>query len=87
MLFVALPIDNASINPARSLATAVFGGPDWMAQLWVFILFPLAGAALAALLYPRLFAPAEEASASAAATASPASPASPAPTTIGATSR
>jgi aquaporin Z len=60
MLFVALPIDNASINPARSLATALFGGPDWLAQLWAFILFPLAGAAIAALVYPRLFAPADD---------------------------
>jgi aquaporin Z len=57
MLFVALPIDNASLNPARSLATAVFGGPDWLGQLWVFIVFPSIGAAVAALLYPRLFAP------------------------------
>lgn len=57
MLFVALPIDNASINPARSLATAVFGGADWLSQIWVFIIFPFAGATLAALVYPRLFAP------------------------------
>ncbi|WP_066038886.1 MIP/aquaporin family protein [Herbiconiux solani] len=63
MLFVALPIDNASINPARSIATAIFGGPDWLGQVWVFILFPLVGAAIAALLYPRLFAPREEAAA------------------------
>ncbi|MDO9398000.1 MAG: aquaporin [Herbiconiux sp.] len=60
MLFVALPIDNASINPARSLATAVFAGGDWLAQVWAFILFPLVGAAVAALLYPRLFAPHDE---------------------------
>ncbi|MFB2556335.1 aquaporin [Herbiconiux liangxiaofengii] len=61
MLLVALPIDNASINPARSLATAVFGGGDWLGQLWVFIVFPLVGGAVPALLYPRLFAPRDEA--------------------------
>ncbi|PPF90141.1 aquaporin Z [Subtercola sp. Z020] len=66
MLFVALPIDNASLNPARSLATAAFGGPHWLAQLWVFIVFPLLGAAIAALLYPRLFAPHDDAPAPAA---------------------
>jgi len=60
MLFVALPIDNASLNPARSIATALFGGGDWLAQVWVFVLFPLVGAALAALVYPRLFAPRSE---------------------------
>ncbi|PPF64221.1 aquaporin Z [Clavibacter michiganensis] len=60
MLLVALPIDNASINPARSIATALFGGPEWLSQIWVFIVFPLLGGALAALVYPRLFAPREE---------------------------
>jgi aquaporin Z len=59
LLLVALPIDNASINPARSIATAIYGGPDWLAQAWVFIVFPLLGGAGAALVYPRLFAPAE----------------------------
>ena len=55
MLFVALPIDNASLNPARSIATAIFGGGDWLAQVWAFVLFPLVGGASAALVYPRLF--------------------------------
>ncbi|MFD1714441.1 aquaporin [Amnibacterium flavum] len=61
MLLVALPIDNASSNPARSLATALFGGGDWLVQVWVFILVPVIGGALAALVYPRLFAPKDEA--------------------------
>ena len=30
---VMIPISNASLNPARSIATAVFGGPDALAQL------------------------------------------------------
>ena len=43
---VSIPIDNGSVNPARSLGTALFAGPDWIGlkQLWVFIVFPLVGA-------------------------------------------
>lgn len=54
--FVAIPIDNASLNPARSIATAIYGGPDALAQLIVFILAPLLGAAIAGLSYKFLFA-------------------------------
>ena len=61
MLFVALPIDNASLNPARSFATAIYGGGDWLGQVWVFVVFPVIGALIAGLLYPHLFAPKPEA--------------------------
>jgi aquaporin Z len=44
---VLIPIDNASVNPARSLAAAVYGGTDALAQLWVFIVFPIVGALIA----------------------------------------
>lgn len=54
--FVAIPIDNASFNPARSIATAIYGGPDPLSQLIVFILAPLLGAAIAGLTYKLLFA-------------------------------
>lgn len=47
MLLTAIPIDNASLNPARSFATAMFAGPDWLAQVWVFAVFPTLGAAIA----------------------------------------
>ena len=53
---VAIPISNAGINPARSIATAIFGGPDALGQLIVFILAPLLGAAIAGLSYKPLFA-------------------------------
>ena len=44
---VSIPISNASVNPARSLATAVFQG-DWaLGQVWAFLLFPAIGALLA----------------------------------------
>lgn len=44
---IAIPVSNASVNPARSLATAVFQG-DWaLGQVWAFLLFPAIGAVLA----------------------------------------
>jgi len=53
---VAIPISNASVNPARSIATAIYGGPDALAQLIVFILAPALGAAIAGVTYSLLFA-------------------------------
>ncbi|NIH52913.1 aquaporin [Lysinibacter cavernae] len=47
MLMILIPIDNGSVNPARSIATAIYGGPDWLAQVWVFIIFPILGALIA----------------------------------------
>ncbi|WOQ68787.1 aquaporin [Microbacterium limosum] len=52
---VSIPVDNTSVNPARSLATAIYGGADALAQLWVFIVFPIAGALLAGWSYRALF--------------------------------
>src|SRR5664280_1512538 len=43
---ISIPIDNTSVNPARSLATAVFQGSWALSQLWVFIVFPVLGGAL-----------------------------------------
>ncbi|MBY5163532.1 aquaporin [Salsipaludibacter albus] len=51
-----IPVSNTSVNPARSLAAAVFAGGDALAQLWVFILAPVVGGALAAVLW-RLLGP------------------------------
>lgn len=50
-----IPIDNASVNPARSIATAVYGGVDALAQLWVFLVFPIIGALIAGFAYQALF--------------------------------
>ncbi|MET0144002.1 MAG: aquaporin, partial [Ilumatobacteraceae bacterium] len=44
-----IPVDNTSVNPARSLGTALYAGWDHLAQLWVFIIFPLVGAVLGVL--------------------------------------
>ena len=50
-----IPIDNTSVNPARSIATAIYGGGEALAQLWVFIVFPLLGGVIAGLVYRALF--------------------------------
>ncbi len=48
---ISIPVTNTSVNPARSTGVAVFA-PDWaLAQLWLFWLAPLVGAALAGLFY------------------------------------
>lgn len=57
---VSIPITNTSVNPARSLGVAWFAGPDAIAQVWLFILAPLIGAAIAGLSYGRLFPNTEE---------------------------
>ena len=46
-----IPVDNTSVNPARSLGAAVFSGGDALAQLWVFIVFPMIGAVLGVLVW------------------------------------
>jgi aquaporin Z len=45
---ISIPIDNTSVNPARSLSTAVFQGTWALHQLWVFIVFPIVGGILGA---------------------------------------
>ena len=52
---VMIPVSNASVNPARSIATAVFGGPDALAQLWVFLLAPVVGGLIAGFTWRPLF--------------------------------
>jgi aquaporin Z len=48
---IDIPVTNASVNPARSTATALFVG-DWaLSQLWLFWLAPIVGAILAGALY------------------------------------
>lgn len=48
---IGIPLTGTSVNPARSLAPAVFNGGVALSQVWLFILAPLVGAALAALVY------------------------------------
>lgn len=46
-----IPVDNTSVNPARSLGAALYAGWDHLGQLWVFIVFPLVGAVLGVLVW------------------------------------
>jgi len=43
---MSIPVSNASLNPARSLATAVFGGVGALSQLWLFWVAPILGAVI-----------------------------------------
>ena len=52
---VSIPISNTSVNPARSTGVAFFNANGAPAQLWVFWLAPLVGAAIAGVLYPLIF--------------------------------
>jgi aquaporin Z len=45
---VCIPIDGTSVNPARSIAPAIFEGGAALSQLWIFIVAPLIGGALSA---------------------------------------
>jgi aquaporin Z len=54
-----IPVDGTSVNPARSLGPALFVGGTALSQLWVFIVAPPIGGALAALVF-RVFYPVGE---------------------------
>ncbi len=47
-------LTGTSVNPARSLAPAIFLGGEALAQVWVFIVAPFVGSALAAVLFKFL---------------------------------
>lgn len=57
---IGIPIDGTSVNPARSLGSAIFAGGSALSQLWVFIVAPLVGGAVSAGLYVFLFPQGEE---------------------------
>ena len=52
---IAIPVDNTSVNPARSLAAAIYGGTEALGQVWVFFVFPAIGALLAGFAFRALF--------------------------------
>jgi aquaporin Z len=51
---VGIPVTNTSVNPARSLGVAWFAGGDALGQVWLFILAPIAGAAIAGISYAAI---------------------------------
>jgi aquaporin Z len=55
---VGIPLTGTSVNPARSIGPALFAGGKSLTELWVFIVAPLVGAAIAALVF-KLVTPRE----------------------------
>ncbi len=54
---VGIPLTGTSVNPARSIGPALFAGGEALANVWVFIVAPLIGSALAALVFGALQRP------------------------------
>ena len=48
---IGIPLTGTSVNPARSLGPAIFAGGEALSQVWVFIVGPLVGAAIAAVIW------------------------------------
>lgn len=55
LALVAIPVSNASFNPARSIATAIYGGSEAIIQVWVSIVAPILGAVIAGAIYRAVF--------------------------------
>jgi aquaporin Z len=51
---VGIPLDGTSVNPARSLGPALFHGGTPLNHVWLFIVAPLVGGLVAALVAPLL---------------------------------
>jgi aquaporin Z len=51
---MGIPLTGTSVNPAHSLAPALFIGGQALQQVWVFILAPIVGAVIAGLIYKGL---------------------------------
>jgi aquaporin Z len=51
---VSIPVTNTSVNPARSIGPALFAGGEAVGQLWLFIVAPIVGAAIAGVTYKLL---------------------------------
>ncbi len=51
---LGIPFTGTSVNPARSIGPALFVGGDALSQVWLFIVAPLVGGVVAALVYKFL---------------------------------
>ncbi len=51
---LGIALTGTSVNPARSIGSAVFAGGEALKNVWVFIVAPLAGGVLAAITYKFL---------------------------------
>jgi aquaporin Z len=54
---VSIPVTNTSVNPARSTGPALFAGGEYVDQLWLFWLAPIAGAMIAGALARWMYEP------------------------------
>jgi len=54
---ISIPITNTSVNPARSTGPALFAGGEYVGQLWLFWVAPIAGAMIAGALARVLYEP------------------------------
>jgi aquaporin Z len=52
---IGIPVTNLSVNPARSTGPALFVGGWALAQLWLFWIAPILGAAVAGVVYRQVF--------------------------------
>lgn len=58
---ISIPVSNTSVNPARSFGAALFAGGDALGQLWAFIVFPIVGGVLGAVVWKAVVGEAEPA--------------------------
>jgi aquaporin Z len=56
---ISIPVTNTSVNPARSTAVAIFAQTGAFAQLWLFWVAPLVGAAIGAFIWRWMLSPGE----------------------------
>lgn len=52
---ISIPVTNTSVNPARSTGVALFAEGPALAQLWLFWVAPIVGAAIAGIVHKSLF--------------------------------
>jgi aquaporin Z len=52
---IGIPLTGTSVNPARSLGPALVVGGTALSQVWLFLLAPLVGAILAAIIHAVLY--------------------------------
>lgn len=51
---IGIPLTGTSVNPARSIAPAIFSGGEALKSLWIFIIAPIVGAAFAVAIHKYL---------------------------------
>jgi aquaporin Z len=51
---ISIPVTNTSVNPARSIATAIFAGSGAISQVWLFIVAPVIGAIIGGVIHVAL---------------------------------